>query len=90
MRALLAILALAFLLSGSLALAQSDRFRLSVVETEGAGGGTSAGGTLTLHSTIGQWDTNTLRGDRFSLAEGFWSIAGAQNRVLIPRVFVGD
>ena len=75
-----AVVLLALLLAGGVALAQTGGPYDLTWHTFDGGGGTASGGPYTLSGTIGQADAAIMVGGSYALQGGFWdggSISGA-------------
>lgn len=77
---LAAVILLALLLAGGVALAQTGGPYDLTWHTFDGGGGTATGGSYTLSGTIGQADAAVMTGGSYTLQGGFWdggNISGA-------------
>jgi len=69
----LALLALATVLAGGIARAQSGgTYDLSWSTIDGGGITTAGGGSYALDGTLGQWDAGQMAGGTYVLGGGFW------------------
>lgn len=83
--ALLGLLLLALILSGTLAGATVNDYALTWWSVDG-GGGISTGGAYALSGTVGQTDAGLLSGGPFTLEGGFWAVGPANHRIHLPLV----
>ncbi|NLT41614.1 MAG: hypothetical protein GXX93_02980 [Anaerolineae bacterium] len=67
-----AVVLLALLLAGGVALAQTGGPYDLTWNTFDGGGGTATGGSYTLSGTIGQADAGAMSGGTYTLYGGFW------------------
>ena len=82
---LIALLATALLIGGSLAVAATNSGYTIDWFTVAGGGGTSSGGSYTASGTIGQSDAGTLSGGSYTLQGGFWPGVTSQ-QLFLPVV----
>ena len=83
---LISTAALMAILVTSFAVAQTGRVFDLTWSTIDGGGGSSSGGGYSLSGTIGQPNAGALNGSAYTLAGGFWNVAGADHDVFLPLV----
>ena len=81
-----AVLLLALLLAGGVALAQTGGPYDLTWHTFDGGGGTASGGPYTLSGTIGQADAAVMTGGSYTLYGGFWDGSAGSVTIYTPLV----